>query len=127
MLKEVLQDFKVRFVLSFVITFLWSSLLQIHMHSFCNTADFTGHLFPNITSDRRYGTHSFLPCRSPSLHRHSKLQYYSTTGLLTPNILYLPLLLLHVTSILERDEAVATPYGDDTLDSGVRDEYGEDG
>ena len=50
---------------------------------------------------------------------------YSTRYLPAPNVLYLPLLLLDATSILEREEAIEVPYGDDTLDSGVRDERGE--
>ena len=59
------EAFQIRFVPSFVvITFLWSSLPQIHIHCFSNTTDFSARLFahfPNFTSDHRYGTHSFLP------------------------------------------------------------------
>jgi len=100
----MLKDIKVRFVPSFVvITLLWSSLPQIHTHCFSNTPDFAARLFthfPNFTSDRRYGTHSFRLFPSHPV---------STGG------------------ILERYEAVEMPYGDDTLDSGVRDEHGEEG
>jgi hypothetical protein len=35
--------------------------------------------------------------------------------------------LLYATSILEREEAVERPYGDDALDSGVRDERSGEG
>ena len=38
-----------------------------------------------------------------------------------------PLLLLSATGILKRYEAVEMPYGDDTLDRGVRDKHGEEG
>jgi len=124
-----LKDFKVRFVPSFVvITLLWSSLPQIHMHCISNTPDFIGHLFthfPNFTSDRRYGTHSFHLFLSHPVS--TGVITYSTMYLLTPNVLYLPLLLLYAAGILERYEAVEMPYGDDTLDSGVCDEHGEEG
>jgi hypothetical protein len=121
-----LKDFKVRFVPSFVVITLWSSLLQIHMHCFSNTPDFAARLFthfPNFTSDGRYGTHSFFPF--PSHPVSTDVITYSTTYLLTLNVLYLPLLLLYVTGFLEREEAVEMPYGDDT--GLVRDEHGEEG
>ena len=58
------EAFQVRFVPSFVVITLWSSLLQIHIHCFSNTTDFSARLFAhflNFTSDHRYGTHYFLP------------------------------------------------------------------
>ena len=52
---------------------------------------------------------------------------HSTTYPPIPIVLYLPILLLYAISILERDEAVQLPYRDDTQDSEVCDEHGEDG
>ena len=101
-----MKDFKVRFVPSFVvITLLWSSPPQIHMHCFSNAPDFAARLFthfPNFTSDPRYGTHSFLPF--PSHPVSTGVITYSTTYLLVPNVLCLPLLLLYAAGILERYE-----------------------
>ena len=97
------------------------------MHCFSNTTHLAArHLtqFPNSTSDHRYGTHSSLPFSSQPVS--TGVITYSTMYLLTPNVLHLSLLLLYVTSFLERPEAVELPYGDDALDSGVRDGRGED-
>ena len=75
----MLQDFKVRFLPSFVVITLCSSPPQTHMHCFSDTPDFTAHLFthfPNIASDRRYGTTAFSPSPlTPFLHRRSNLQH----------------------------------------------------
>ena len=72
------EAFQVRFVPSFVVITLWSSLLQIHIHCFSNTTDFAARLFahfPNFTSHHRYGTDSFLPLPlSPCLHRCNNLE-----------------------------------------------------
>ena len=83
------------------------------MHCFSNTPDFAAHLFthfPNITSDCRYGTHSFFPF--PSDPVSTGVITYRTTYHLMPNVFYLPLVLLYATSTLE-DKA------------GVRDEHGK--
>ncbi|KIJ92219.1 hypothetical protein K443DRAFT_13765 [Laccaria amethystina LaAM-08-1] len=95
-----------------------------NMHCFSHILDFAAHYFTHFLSftlDRGYGTHSFLPL-SPRLSTA-----YRTRNLPAPNVLYEPLLLLVATSIPERGEAVEMPYGDDTLDSGVRDERGGEG
>ena len=112
-MQEVLQDFKVRFVPSFVVITLGSSLPQIHTHCFSNTPDFAAHLsthFPNITSDCRYESHSFLPF--PSDPVSTGVITYSTTYHPMPNVFYLLLVLLYATGIL-KDKA------------GVRDEHGK--
>ena len=57
------EAFQVRFVPSFVVITLWSSLPQLHIHCFSNKTDFAARLFahfPNFTSNHRYETHSFL-------------------------------------------------------------------
>ena len=121
--EEVLKDSKVRFVLSFVVITLWSSLLQIQYALLLQYYRFRSpplYDFLSSTSDRRYGTHSFL-----SLPPHTLS--HSTRYLSAPNAPYLLLLLLDATSILESEETVDMPYGDDTLDSRVRDERGGEG
>jgi hypothetical protein len=120
----VLKDFRVRFVPSFVvITFLWSSLPQIHMHCFSNTPDFTAHLFthfPNITSDRRYGTHSWSPIPlSPRLSTGVMVSSDAKCSLPPPP--------LALCSRRQTEEAVEMPYGHYTLNSRLRDERGEEG
>ncbi|KIJ90215.1 hypothetical protein K443DRAFT_60238, partial [Laccaria amethystina LaAM-08-1] len=57
------------------------------MHCFSNTPDFAARLYTNFTSDRRYGTHSFFPF--PSHPVSTDVVTYSTTHLLTLNVLYL--------------------------------------
>ena len=110
-MKKVLQDFKVRFVPSFVIiSTLWSSLPQIHMHCFSNTPDFTA----TSLSTHYIGLQVWNPLLSPlplSPRLSTGVITYSTTYLLTPNVLQL-LLSLYATGILEAE-------------AGIRDEHGE--
>ena len=100
-------------------------------HAFSNPTHLAArHLtqFPNLTLDHRYGlsgTHSSLPFTSQPVFTAGVITY-STMYLLTPNVLDFSLLLLYVIRFLERQEAVEVPYGDDALDSGVRDGRGED-
>ena len=60
---------------------------------------------------------------SPCYGRH----YHRSICTASPIHLISQLLLLYVTSILEKDRVVKMPYGDGTLDSEVRDEHGEEG
>ena len=61
--EEVLKDFKVRFVLSFVVITLWPSLPQIQYALLLQDYRLRSRLFPhfpNFTSDHRYGTYYSL-------------------------------------------------------------------
>jgi hypothetical protein len=86
------------------------------MHSFSNISDFAARLFtrfPNFTLDRRYGT--LLLSLLPVSHRpQHTAQVTSRAKCCLPPLL-----------VLEVEEAVEMSYGDDALDSGVRDEFGE--
>ena len=71
------------------------------------------------TSQLYFGLQVWNPLLSPLLLSPRLSTTYSTGYLPTSNILYLP-----ITSILERENAIEMPYGDDTLNSQVRDERG---
>ena len=89
-----------------------SSLPQIHMHCFSNRHDFAVHLFthfPNFTSDRRNGTHSFLPFPSHPVSPQYTAQGSSDAKRSLPAP---PLALCY-------RHPVVFPYGDDNADSGV--------
>ena len=108
--EEVLQDLKVRFVPSFVvITFLWSSLPQIHKHCFSNAPYFTAYLlihFPSITSDRSMEPTPFSPAPlSPCLS--TGVTTYGTTSHPMPNVFSLVLLSLYATGILKDKAGVS--------------------
>ena len=70
------------------------------------------------------GSHVCNPLPLPFSARLSTT--YSIRYLPAPSVLYMPLL-LDATSILEREEVVELPYGDDTLNSGPRDQRGVEG
>ena len=103
--EEVLKEFKVRFVPSFVVITLWPSLPQIQHALLLQYYRFRSPpLYP--LSQFYIGSQVWNPLLSPLPLSPRLSTAYSTRYLPAPNLLYLPLLLLDAISILEREEAV---------------------
>ena len=96
-----------------------------NMHCFSNIPDFVARLFTTFPVLHRIAgmePTSFSP--SPLIPSLNSIRHKVSSGakcfLPVPHLAW-------CTSILEREEAGEVPYGDDTLDSGVRDQCGVEG